>query len=60
MAAQASKGVIIEYADGRRYGIASAAIAKRVHPAAAIVAYADGTPYAEPPAKPAKRRTGKA
>lgn len=45
-----SKPILIEYKDGRTYELESVAVARRVHPDAKVVSYADGTPIEEPKA----------
>ena len=51
----ATKPVLIEYADGQRYVVTSAARAAKVHPNAKIVSMADGSPYEAPDAKPKRK-----
>lgn len=39
-----SKPVIVEYSDGRQYGVESEAIAAKVHPDAKVISHQDGSP----------------
>ena len=42
-----SKPVVIRFADGAEYGVASVEVAQRVYPTAEIVRYQDGQPLEE-------------
>lgn len=55
-----TKPVLIEYPDGQRYGVSSAAAAAKVHPNAKIVSYEDGEPFEEPKPRPKRKRTSRA
>jgi hypothetical protein len=57
---QPVKPVIIELADGATYGVASAAVARRVYPDAKIIGHQDGTPYEEEAPKPKRVRKSRA
>lgn len=39
-----SKPIIVEYKDGRQYGVETEAIARRVHPDAKVISHQDGSP----------------